>query len=150
MSHRRRMGIAGVALLAVLGFAGITTAQATDAAWTDRELVTGTVTAATISPPVGLRCTAGLLLPVTFFWTAPTTGPAPTGYRWTVTGGFSGSGTLAANATSLQLSAGLLGLGSGTFSLYTVSPGGWESVAVTGRLSITRVLVDVLTSCSVP
>lgn len=146
----RRRGVVAAAVVAVLGLVAITGLQATDAAWTDRVMTRGTVTAATISQPLDLRCSAGLLQPAVFSWTPPSTGPAPIGYRWSVTGGLSGGATLPASARSVSLNAGLLGLGSGTFSLVTVGPGGWESQPVTGRVSITRVVVDVLTSCSLP
>jgi hypothetical protein len=72
---------------------------------------------------------------------------ARTGYRWTVTGGLAGSGTLLAGATSVTLSSGLLGIGSGTFSLYAVGPGGWESTVKAGTLGFTT---GLLSSCSVP
>lgn len=97
-----------------------------------------------------MSCSAGLLQPVTFTWTAPPGGLGRTGYRWTVAGGLSGSGTLPANATSVVLSTGLLGIGSGTFALYAVGPGGWESSAKTGSLSFLTVVLDVVSSCSVP
>jgi hypothetical protein len=85
--------------------------------------------------------------PVTFNWTAPTGGLPRTGYRYTVTGGLSTSGTLPATATSVQFATGLLGLGTGTFSLYAVGPGAWESPVKTGTLSF---LTAILSSCSVP
>lgn len=122
----------------------------TEAAWVDPERATGTFTAGTVSPVTSMSCTSGLLQPVTFTWTAPVGGVTRTGYRWTVTGGITGSGTLAANATSVVLTTGVLGLGSGTFSLYAVGPGGWESTAKTGTLGFVTVVVNVVSSCSVP
>lgn len=139
----------GLAAL-VLAVAGAPPSM-TDAAWTDQEVATSSLfTAGTVTPVTQMTCTAGLLQPVTYTWTAPTGGLARTGYRWTVTGVLSGSGTLPANATSLQLTSGLLGLGSGTFSLYAVGPGGWESVVKTGGLSFITVVLNLNSTCSVP
>ncbi|WP_146145340.1 hypothetical protein [Microbacterium timonense] len=123
---------------------------ATEAAWADAENAGGAFTAGTVTPVTQMSCTSGLLQPVTFTWTAPSGGLTRTGYRWTVTGGLTGNGTLAADATSVSLTRGLLGLGSGTFSLYAVGPGGWESVVKTGSLGFVTVVLDVVSSCSVP
>ncbi|HEU5224136.1 MAG TPA: hypothetical protein VFU07_10745 [Candidatus Lumbricidophila sp.] len=145
--------------IATLGTLGAVVGSAThrvEAAWLDAETATGSYTAGTVSPVTSMTCTAGLLQPVTFNWTAPVGGLTRTGYRWTVTGGLNGSGTLAANATSLQLSTGLLGLGSGTFSLFAVydtdgaGPVHWESLVKTGSLTFATVVLDVVSSCSVP
>ena len=84
-------------------------------------------------------------------WNAPTAGLPVAGYRWTLTGGLTGNGTLGASATSVTLfSSGLLVLGSGTFSLYAVGPGGWESTRVTGTVTVLSLLLGVTSSCSVP
>ncbi|UOQ87598.1 hypothetical protein MUN74_09715 [Agromyces endophyticus] len=143
---RASMVVAAIAAsVTVLG-----SAQQTEAAWNDGEAANGAFASGSVTAVTQMTCTAGLLQPVTFNWTAPTGGLARTGYRWTVTGGLTGSGTLAAGATSVQLTNGLLGIGSGTFSLYAVGPGGWQSAAKTGSLSFTTVVLDVLSSCSVP
>ncbi|MDR6905953.1 hypothetical protein J2X63_001639 [Agromyces sp. 3263] len=149
MTRRQRVAAAGVLLVAASVALCTTTAQ-TDAAWSDTEVGTGSFAAGSVTPVTTMTCTAGLLQPVTYNWTAPAGGLTRTGYRWTVTGALSGSGTLAPAATSVTLSTGLLGLGSGTFSLYAVGPGGWESTAKTGTLSFATVVLDVLSSCSVP
>lgn len=148
MNALRRLG----AVAALAGALCLATAPpaTTEAAWADAEVASGALTAGTVTPVTQMTCTAGVLQPVTFTWTAPAGGLTRTGYRWTVTGGLSGSGTLAASATSVSLTRGLLGLGSGTFSLYAVGPGGWESVAKTGTLGFVTVVLDVVSSCSVP
>lgn len=145
---RLRIVVAAAAVAASVALIG--TAQPTEAAWNDGERATGTFASGSVAAVTQMTCTAGLLQPVTFNWTAPAGGLTRTGYRWTVTGGLAGSGTLAAGATSLQLTNGLLGIGSGTFSLFAVGPGGWESAAKTGSLSFTTVVVNVNSTCSVP
>ncbi|WP_127473979.1 hypothetical protein [Microbacterium sulfonylureivorans] len=150
MSRPRRLrGLAVTgALLAVVLAGAFATPAMTDAAWTDTEVSTSSaLTAGTVTPVTAMTCTAGALAPVTFTWTAPVNGLPRTGYRYTVTGGLTTSGTLAAGATSMQFTTALLGIGSGTFSLYAVGPGGWESVVKTGTLSF---LTAILSSCSVP
>lgn len=147
--RRARAALSAMALVSLV-LAGTAASAPTAAAWTDTERSTGSFGAGAVAPVVTMSCSAGLLQPVTFTWTAPTGGLGRTGYRWTVTGGLSGSGTLPANATSVVLSTGLLGIGSGTFSLYAVGPGGWESSAKTGSLTFLTVVLDVVSSCSVP
>ena len=152
MSRRRRSAAAGVVLAAAL-CAGTLAPVETDAAWVDAEVGTSSSLAAgVVAPAAGLRCTgSGLLQPVTYTWNAPTAGLPVAGYRWTLTGGLTGNGTLGASATSVTLfSSGLLVLGSGTFSLYAVGPGGWESTRVTGTVTVLSLLLGVTSSCSVP
>lgn len=148
---RARRGAAALALVGVLSAATLA-ASPTEAAWVDREVAGDTtLRAGTVNPPTGLRCTGGLLQPVTFTWTAPAAGGlSRTEYRWAVTGNLSGSGTLGASATSITLtSLAILSVGSGTFSLYAVGPGGWESTAATGSLFAVSVIgLGVVTSCS--
>ncbi|MHC2998574.1 hypothetical protein OB08_04930 [Microbacterium sp. HJ5] len=133
--------------LAALVLAGVMApALPTTAAWTDRETATtSTLTAGRVQPANQLACTAGIASPITFTWSAPNGGLTRTGYRWAVTGGLTASGTLAANATTLQLTSGLLGIGSGMFSLYAVGPGGWESTARTATVSFTTGLLSACT-----
>lgn len=148
MNRARRVG-AAVVLAGVLCAASLAPAQ-TDAAWIDREVASeATLRAGTVMPVTSMTCATGLLIlaPVTFSWTAPVGGLARSSYRWTVTGSLNGSGVLAANATSVSLNSGLLGLGTGTFSLFAVGPGGWESPPKTGTLTF---LTGLLSSCSVP
>ena len=149
MNRRGRAVAAGMVLAAVV-CAGALAPVETDAAWVDAEVGTSSgLAAGTVSPVVTMSCApgVGILAPVTFSWSAPGGGLSRTGYRWTVTGALSGSSTLAANATSVSLGSGLLGIGTGTFSLYAVGPGGWESTPKTGTLSF---LTGLLSSCSVP
>lgn len=146
----RRVVVAAVAAVALIATAAFAPhpAEWTDAAWTDVEVARGGFTAGTVSPVVTMTCTPGGAVSATrFSWTAPTGGLTRTGYRWTVTGGLSGSGTLAASATSVDLPVGLLGIGTGTFSLYAQGPGGWESTPKTGTLTY---VTAILASCSVP
>ena len=151
MNRSRRAGAAVIILAGVLCAGSIAPSQ-TEAAWTDRELGQGTFASGTVSAPTGLRCAqSGLLQPVIYAWTSPAGGLPRTGYRWTITGGLTGNGTLPANATSVTLfSSGLLVLGSGTFSLSAVGPGGWESPVATGSVSVLSVVLGVTSFCSVP
>jgi len=144
----RAKTLVAAAALATMALAGLAApASPTTAAWTDTERATSaTLTAGRVTAVSTMSCTTPLGGP-RFSWTAPTGGLTRTGYRWTVTGGLSGSGTLGANATNVQVSSGLLGIGTGTFSLYAVGPGGWESVAKTGTVSF---VTAILFSCSVP
>lgn len=145
--EKRRLRVATIALASVLCLA-VATPVSTEAAWTDTEVGRSTSLAAgTVTPVTGMTCDAGLAAPITFNWTPPLNGLARTGYRWTVTGTWSLSGTLAANATTQSFANGLLAIGSGTFSLYAVGPGGWESTVKTGSMSV---LTALLTGCSVP
>jgi hypothetical protein len=147
---RRRSRAAALALAGLLSI-GVLQPLPTAAAWARTELATGSgLQAGTVAPVTQMTCTAGVLLPVTFTWTAPTGGLARTGYRWTVSGGLTGSGTLAAGATSVTLETSILGLGSGTFTLFAVEAGGWQSVVKTGSLSFATVVVNVVSTCSVP
>lgn len=149
-ARRRALVMAGV-LAAIVLAGAFSMPGATVAAWADQEVATTSpLTAGTVTPVTQMTCTAGLLQPVTFNWTAPAGGLPRTGYRWTVTGAISGSGSLVAGATSVTLTTGLLGVGSGTFSLYSVGPGGWESSAKTGSLTFISVVLDVNSTCSVP
>ena len=133
--------IAAMLLLAV-----VPAASSSDAAWADREIATSSsLSAGSVAPVPVMTCTSGIGA-VTFNWTAPTGGLARSGYRWTVTGAFTASGTLAANATSVQLTSGLLGIGTGTFSLYAVHASGWESAPKSGTVSF---LTALLSNCSV-
>jgi len=148
--RRRGLGVFVALGLVCLGILPSASAD-TDAAWVDAEQGTASdLKAGAVSPPTAMTCSAGLLQPVQFSWTAPAGGLTRTGYRWTVTGGLSGSGTLAASATSVVLTNGLLGLGTGTFTLYAVGPSLWESTPVVGTASFATVVVNVLSTCSVP
>lgn len=150
-ARRRRLGLAAVALAGVLCFA-VAAPSSTEAAWTDKEVGSGGLTAGEVMPATALQCTGGgVLAPVTFKWTPPTTGFNPTGYEWTVTGSLTGSGVLPAGATSVTLSSlSVLTVGSGTFSLYSLGPGGWRSkTPVTGSLFAISVLgIGLLAACS--
>lgn len=146
--EKRRLRVATIALASVLCLA-VATPVSTEAAWTDTEVGRSTSLAAgTVNPVITMTCSAGLLSPITFTWTAPAAGGLTrTGYRWTVSGSWTLTGTLSATATSEQFASGLLAVGSGTFSLYAVGPGGWESLVKTGSMSY---LTGLATGCSVP
>lgn len=141
----------GVFLLVALGLAGLvglpSAATSTAAAWVDAEQAQGAgLTAGSVTRVASMTCTAGIASPARFTWPLPTGGLPRTGFRWEVTGALTGSGTLAAGATTIQLSSGLLGIGSGTFRLYAVS-GTWESQPITGSVSL---LTGAIWGCSVP
>ena len=131
----------------VIGAVALGTATPSGASWTQTHYHNVTVTTPTVTPVTVMSCTAGALSPVTFNWTAPVGGLTRTGYSYTVTGTITDSGTLAAGATSKQFTSGLLGIGSGTFSLVATTASGWTSVPKTGTLSF---LTAILSSCSVP
>ncbi|MEW2429646.1 hypothetical protein AB0877_16675 [Micromonospora sp. NPDC047644] len=146
--HAQRRWLAGAAALVLAGTAVVLAPpQSTLAAWTDTEYGRGSLQAGTVNPPTNLQCTAGVLTPPTFTWTLPVGGLTRSGFTWSLSGGFSGGGTLGASATSVTVPGGLLGLGTGTFSLVANGPGGWTSTPVTGTVGM---LTAVLYSCSVP
>jgi predicted ribosomally synthesized peptide with SipW-like signal peptide len=149
---RARRGAAVLALAGVLCAASLAPSS-TEAAWTDTEVARGSLTAGEVMSATGLGCSGGLLQQATFRWTAPTGGLTRTGYRWTITVGgvIMGSGTLGPTATQVSPTVrSVATLGQGTFSLYSVGPGGWESrIPTTGTVFIVSVLiVGVLASCS--
>jgi hypothetical protein len=121
--------------------------RSTLAAWTDTEYARGTLQAGIVSPPTNLQCSAGVLTPPTFTWTLPAGGLTRSGFTWSLSGSFTGGGTLASTATSVTVPGALLSIGSGTFRLVANGPGGWTSTQVTGSLGM---LTAVLYTCSVP
>ncbi|MGW5559413.1 hypothetical protein ACWER9_19595 [Micromonospora sp. NPDC003944] len=143
----RRRWLASAAALLLAGAVVLAPPQSTLAAWTDTEYGTGSLQAGTVSPPTNLQCTAGLSTPPTFTWTLPVGGLTRSGFTWSLSGGFTGGGTLGASATSVTVPGGLLGIGTGTFRLVANGPGGWTSTAVTGTVGMVTAL---LYSCSVP
>lgn len=146
-SRRRRGSVVLVAAGLIACFALPSAAVSTDAAWVDIERATSSaLTAGTVSPVTQLTCTPGVGS-ARFSWTSPTGGLTRASYRWTVAGAVTGSGTLASTATSVTLSSGLLGLGTGTFSIYAVGPSGWESAPVQGTVTV---VLGLLWGCSVP
>lgn len=147
---RRGAGSVIVIAAAVLALTAPPAPAPTLASWTDSEYGTGSLTAGTVSPPTNLHCTAGLLQPARFFWDLPSGGVTRTGFHWTVTGGLSGSGDLGPTVTTVELNSGLIGLGSGTFTLYAQGPGQWQSTTVSGSLSLIKIILDVNSTCSVP
>ena len=150
MNRRSRMpralvAVTAVACMTVAGFVG--GPSDTDAAWTDSEWATSdAMTAGRVMPVSNLDCTLGLLGAINFTWTAPAPGGLTrNAYRWAVVGSVNGTDTLPATATSMTLNGGLLGIGSGVYSLYAVGPGGWESLAATANVSF---LTGLISSCT--
>lgn len=152
MRSARRAGAASLVLAGVL-CAGALAPGPTEATWVDAEVGTSaSLAAGEVLSATSLDCDGGLLQQATFSWTAPSGGLTRTGYRWTVTvnGNLVGSGTLGPGATQVApVLNGLLTLGQGTFSLYSVGPGGWESrVPATHPVFVASVLfVGVLATC---
>ena len=135
--------LAALACVTLAGFNG-GPAQ-TDAAWTDAENARGSFTAGSVTPVSNLTCSGGIGS-ISISWTAPAAGGLTrSGYRWAVVGGINGTGTLAVNATSMSLNGGILGIGSGVYSLYAVGPGGWESLAATANVGF---LTGLVSSCT--
>ncbi|MER7167654.1 hypothetical protein ABT336_16495 [Micromonospora sp. NPDC000207] len=147
-THHLRRWIAGSAALVLAGTAVVVAPpQATLATWSDSEHGRGSLQAGTVSPPTNLRCTAGLATPPTFTWDLPVGGLTRSGFTWSLSGGFSGGGTLGPAVTTVTIPGGLLTIGSGTFNLSANGPGGWTSTPTTGTVSM---LTALLYSCSVP
>ncbi|TPW76818.1 hypothetical protein [Schumannella sp. 10F1B-5-1] len=124
--RRRWVAPAAALAAAALGFAVAfgagNTIHRTDAAWTDAEVVTGTLTTLKVNPVTVFACNpneaqvsllGGGAVPLV--WTAPVAtadGLAPTSYllSWSGTAG-SGSAEVAGNVTSYSISMGVLALG---------------------------------------
>jgi hypothetical protein len=142
--------LAGAGLLAAAAAVAVSPPHQTLASWTDGAHAHGSLTAGTVAPPTGLQCSAGYQADVTFFWTAPAGGLTITGYRWTLTGGVSGSGTLPATAASIDLPLSTFGTGtgSGTFTLAAEGPGTWTSTSALGTVGASG--APLSTTCSVP
>ncbi|MEU5551957.1 hypothetical protein ABZ738_19495 [Micromonospora sp. NPDC047793] len=143
-----RRWLAGTAALVLAFTVGVLAPpRSTMAAWTGTEYGQGTLQAGTVSPPTNLQCSAGTLTPPTFTWTLPVGGLTRSGFTWSLSGSFTGGGTLGPTATSVTVPGGLLSIGTGTFRLVANGPGGWTSTQVTGSLGM---LTAVLYTCSVP
>ncbi len=125
----------------------------TAASWKNSEFgQSSSFTAKFVHPPRSLSCTRSIVLErVTFTWQAPTTGGAArSGYAWAVTGQFTRSGTLAADATSVVINVPLLALGTANFTVWAVSDEAspqWQSTKLAGRI---YVLTSLIPDCSVP
>jgi hypothetical protein len=139
----------------VLGVLGTVSAppDVAGASWGDSEITQQTMTAGFLEAPTSLQCSAGILLPVTFYWMAPSGGVARSGYGWTLANTNNvivAQGTLAPNTLSFQAPSAILTAGSTLyFRLVALGAGAWESTAVTGTASSVRVILNVVTSCSV-
>lgn len=152
--RRLRMRVALVLAGVLVAVPALWSTAPTLAAWQDREFGRATFTAGSVQPPASLTCSAGLLQPARFTWTAPASGLTPSGYRWT----FVGPGTNQTNVVApptpitLSFSAGGLSLGSTyTFTVLSVGPTPWTSSILSGRASFVDLgLAGVLSSCSVP
>ncbi|MFF0154557.1 hypothetical protein [Micromonospora sp. NPDC005203] len=146
--HGRRRWIASALALVLAGtVVALPPPPSTLAFWTDSEYGNGSLQAGTVNPPTNLQCSAGLLTPPTFTWALPVGGLTRSGFTWSLTGGFSGGGTLGPTATAITIPGALLDLGSATFRLSANGPGGWTSTEVTGSVGM---LTAVLYFCSVP
>lgn len=150
--HRAAAAAAATAAAAAVALALAAPPVMTDAAWSDTENASSSVSALTVASPGAVRCLqSGLLVPATLGWNAAPAGGNVTGYRWTLVGSSNRSGTLAATATSVTLNANAVELGTSTFTLYAVGPGGWERVATnTATVGFISIALGVTSSCSTP
>jgi predicted ribosomally synthesized peptide with SipW-like signal peptide len=152
LSARIRVVVILAALLIALPVVLSTRSSQTVASWTDTEVATGSLTAASVGPPRTGSCSAGFLQSATFSWAHPNTGLTRTSYHIVVT--LNGS-TVVNNAavsmatTAYTIPTGVLSIGSGTFSVRAVA-GTWESTAITGTFSVFGLLFLLDTACSVP
>ncbi|MFT6535101.1 MAG: hypothetical protein ACJAS7_001146 [Alpinimonas sp.] len=160
--EKRLFATRAIALTLLSIISSVSFPQATaDAQWRDTSYTKSTFTALVVNPPTKLTCTAGILMPVTFRWTAP---PAPTtlnsgapmtGYRWTLKnagGATIDTGLLASSATSKSfLGDGAISLGvTYYFSLVALGPSPWRSTPVIGTATFTTVIViGILSACTV-
>ncbi|SDQ64019.1 hypothetical protein [Microbacterium sp. cf332] len=149
---RLRARTAAVVVVGCVAAGWLAAPAVTDAAWADREVAAGALSAVTVTSPGAVRCVqSGLAVPAIVGWNAAPTGGNIAGYRWTLAGASNRSGTLPASATSLTLTANTIELGSSTFTLYAVGPGGWERAATTSAtVGFISIAVGVTSSCTVP
>lgn len=135
-SAPRRRGAAGAIAIVVASLLVGPHTSLTEAAFTDSEYASGTVTAATLQR-LTATCTAVSLIPgalqnLDVRWTAPAA-PTPTGYTITLTrnGTTAATFTAAAGSTSYLVGGALLGglLQAGTYSVTVTSTlGNWRSI----------------------
>lgn len=149
MKHRYRVILA----LTLAGAAGVLHPQQTLASWSTPQYVSSSLTAGTVAKPTALQCSAGLLTKLSFSWTAPVGGLPRSGYTWTVVPnglGPSGSGSALSSASSVTVPSNILAIGTGTFSITASGLGGWNSIPVTGTVTVIGALgVPISTSCTV-
>ncbi len=126
------------------------------ASWTEQEFAQAGYAAGQVIPATSLTCTPGFLAPATFSWTTPLAatpanrGVVRTGYRWRLLNGAQAvvaTGTASAAATFVSLAAGLLTIGTYSFTVAATGTGPWESTSLKGTVSFVSV---ISTSCSVP
>jgi len=140
------LGAAGV-VVALCALAG---ARPVEAAWTDSEYATASVTSTSMVAPAKNGCSVNLGLSVTYNWVNASTGAPRTGYVFEVyqAGVLKGSSSPAASATSVSTS-GLLGtlLSGVTYDVRLSAANGlWRSPVATGTFAVT--VLGVVTSCT--
>jgi hypothetical protein len=147
---------AGVRMLAVgaglvLALGALSAAHPTEAAWTDAEYATTTVTSTILAAPAKGTCTANLAS-FTVRWTPSATTPAATGYTVTATDQTTGAvvagpvaltpGTVSSYTSSTLLGSVLVG----TYNVNVVANyQNWTSAPITWPVTV--VLLGLLVSC---
>lgn len=143
--RRRVAAVLVVAAVAVVAAGGISRggAATTEAAWQRPSYATATVSTGTLQPVPAVACGAagGLLavsIPIT--WTAPATGPTPTGYivAWA---GAAGTGQNTATGTSGTVPGGALSVLGSSVVTVTGTYGLWRSPVSLKSLTVSTVSV---------
>ncbi|KAA9089143.1 fibronectin type III domain-containing protein [Microbacterium radiodurans] len=150
MTRRHRLGAVGVAVLLCAGVATGAPPVESDAAWSDAEQASGSVSTLRVASPGAVRCAnQGLLQQAVVTWSPPPDDATILGYQWSLDGG-ARSPTLPSSTRSVTVSGGLLQLGTFEFRLYAIGPGGWEAEATNRpRVSIVSLAgLGVLASCA--
>lgn len=125
------------------------------ASWTNGVTATGSTFTADHLRPVAITCSgAGLLLRPKISWSAPTSGPAPTGgyivtYTGSGVGGSSGTATIAVGTTEWQFPSGLVSIGASYRITVQTALGNWRSVPSNAVVvTVTSLIVSAVTTCN--
>lgn len=139
------VGMAVLVLAVAAGAGAIARSPRTWAYWTDTSKVTtGAFGAATLAPPVNVKCTTTGVITTSavISWSAPATGPKPSGYQVYVGGSLNGTTT----STTFTVNPGLLSLGTSAVTVKAALGGNWVSIA-SNSVNINAV-TSLIVSCA--
>jgi hypothetical protein len=149
---RARMRMLALAAGLVIALGALTSAHPTQAAWTDDEYASATVTSTTLPPPTKGTCTGGVAT-FTVRWTPVAGPPAATGYSITATNPTTGAvvaGPYAVTPGSANSYVGATLLGTliaGNYNINLVAVyQNWRSTTITWPISMA--VLGLLVTCT--